>query len=222
VVATDSALITAPPSSPTTGLGTVGITAAGFSGSVVPGGLPTTVSFQYGLDPKYTGGGPVVYTNTTAPQALGADFVSHAVSASVSGLVSNAVYHVRLVATNSAGTTFGPDTTFTTKAAPPPSQPPVLGQTFNIAPVSGVVLVKINGVFVPLTQLKQFTQNVEINALHGTLTLITAAGAPSGAHDAAAKGKKRKTKAKTQTGTFGGAVFKLNQTKLGADKGLVT
>jgi hypothetical protein len=222
VVVTDSALITSSPTSGATGLGTVGISAAGFSGSVVPGGLPTTASFQYGLDPKYTGGGPVVYTNSTAPQPVGSDFSSHSVSASVSGLVPNAVYHVRLVATNSAGTTFGPDVTFTTQAAPPPKQPPILGQTFNIAPVSGVVLVKVNGVFVPLTQLRQITPNIEINALHGTLTLITATGGPSGARDAAAKGKKHKAKVKTQTGTFGGAIFKLNQAKSGPAKGLVT
>ncbi len=38
-------------------------------------------------------------------------------TASVSGLVPNALYHVRLVATNSAGTTFGPDVTFTTARA---------------------------------------------------------------------------------------------------------
>ena len=95
-----------------------------------------------------------------------------------------------------------------------------MGQTFNIAPVSGVVLVKINGVFVPLTQLRQIPQNVLINALHGTLQLITAAGGgPSGAHDAAAK---HKPKIKTQKGSFGGAIFKLNQTKSGAGKGLVT
>jgi hypothetical protein len=222
VVATDSALITSTPRSGATGLGMVGITAAGFTGSVVPGGLSTTAFFQYGLDPKYTGGGPVVYTNSTAPQPVGSDFSSHPVSASVSGLVSNAVYHVRLVATNSAGTMFGPDATFTTSPAPPPKQPPILGQTFNIAPVSGVVLVKINGVFVPLTQLKQIPQNVVINALNGTLQLITAGGGPSGARDAAAKGKKHKTKVKTQTGTFGGAIFKLSQAKRGAAKGLVT
>jgi hypothetical protein len=215
-------MITSTPTSGATGLGTVGISAAGFTGSVVPGGLPTTVSFQYGLDPKYTGGGPVVYTNSTAPQPVGSDFASHPVSAAVSGLVPNAVYHVRLVATNSAGTTFGPDVTFTTQPAPPPKQPPALGQTFNIAPVSGVVLVKINGVFVPLTQLRQITPNIEINALHGTLTLITAVGGPSAAHDAAAKGKKHKTKVRTQTGTFGGAIFKLNQAKGGPSKGLVT
>jgi hypothetical protein len=201
----------APPSVSTTG--------AVFSGAVNPDGLATTAFFQYGLDPKYTGGGPVVYTNTTPAQQVGSDFASHALSASVSSLVPNAVYHVRLVATNTIGTTFGPDTTFTTKAAPPPSQP-TLGQTFNIAPVSGVVLVKINGAFVPLTQLRQIPQNVQINALHGTIQLITAIGVPAGARDVAAKGKKPKVK--TQNGTFGGAIFKLQQTKSGADKGLVT
>ena len=222
-VATDSAVITSTPTTGSTGLGTVGVTAAGFSASVVPGGLPTTASFQYGLDPKYSGGGPVVYTSSTPAQPIGSDYSSHPVSASVSGLVPNALYHVRLVAANSAGTTFGPDSTFATKAAPPPSQPPALGQTFNIAPVNGVVLVKINGVFIPLTQLRQIPQNVEINALHGTLQLITAAGgAPSGAHDATAKGKKHKAKVKTQSGTFGGAIFKLNQAKRGPAKGLVT
>ena len=67
--------------------------------------------FQYGLDPKYIGGGPVVYTQSTPAQSVGSDFASHTVSASVTGLVPNALYHVRLVATNSAGTTFGPDVT---------------------------------------------------------------------------------------------------------------
>ena len=198
----------------------VSITTAVFAGDVNPNGLATTAFFQYGLDPKYTGGGPVVYTSSTPAQSVGADFASHPVSAPVSGLVSNAVYHFRLVATNSAGTTVGPDMTFTTNHAAPPSQP-TLGQNFNIAPVSGVVLVKINGAFVPLTQLRQIPQNVQINALHGTLRLITAAGAgPSSAHDAAAKGKKRKVK--IQSGTFGGAIFKLNQAKRGPASGLVT
>ena len=59
-----------------------------------------------------------------------------------------------------------------------------------------------------------------IDALHGTLQVTTAApGGPAGAHDAAAKGKQHKgKKVKTQTGRFGGAVFKLKQ----AHKGLAT
>lgn len=219
-VATDSAVITSASSPPVSGSPSVTAGAAtGFTGSVNPGGLPTTASFQYGLDPKYTGGGPVVYTQSTAPQLLAADFSDHLVSASVAGLIPNAVYHVRLVATNSAGTTFGPDVSFATPKAPPPSAP-TIGQTFNVAPVSGVVLIKVGGQLVPLTQLKQIPQNAVIDALDGRLQIVTAGVSPPGAHDAAARGKKGK--ARTQTGTFGGAVFRLAQATRGVNRGLVT
>jgi hypothetical protein len=87
--------------------------------------------------------------------------------------------------------------------------------------VSGLVLVKVNGQFVPLTELTQIPKNTVINALHGTLALTTAGGSPTPAHDAAAKGKKHK-KPPTQKGNFGGAVFKISQATSGAGKGLVT
>ncbi len=109
--------------------------------------------------------------------------------------------------------------TFTTKSAAPPGAP-TLGRTFNLAPVSGIVLIKVNGVFIPLTQLRQFPKNTVIDALGGTLRLITAVGGHPAA-DAAAKGKKgkgKKGKVKTQTGTFGGAIFKVAQ----AHNGLAT
>jgi hypothetical protein len=137
----------------------------------------------------------------------------------VSGLVPNALYHVRLVATNAAGTTFGPDVTFTTAKLPAPGSP-TLGKTFNVSIVSGIVLIKVHGVFIPLTELTQIPKNTVIDALQGTLTLTSAAGSPSPAHDAAAKGKKHKTP--TQKGTFGGAIFKISQSTGGAGKGLVT
>ena len=217
---TDSATITATPTSVLTGAPSVTATGASFSGSANPDGLPTTASFQYGLDPKYTpGGGPLVYTNSTSAQNVGSDFASHQTSASVSGLVPNALYHVRLVATNAAGTTFGPDVTFTTAKAPAPGSP-TLGKSFNISLVSGLVLVKVNGHFIPLTELTQIPKNTVIDALHGTLTLTSAAGSPAPARDAAAKGKKHKTP--TQKGTFSGAIFKLSQATRGAGKGLVT
>ena len=216
----DTATITAAPAPVLTGTPTVSATGAGFSGSVNPDGLATTAQFQYGLDPKYTGGGPVQYTQSTPAQAVGSDFTSHAVTASVLGLVPNATYHVRLAATNSAGTTFGPDVTFTTSHGATPGSP-TLGKTFNLAPVSGTVLIKINGVFVPLTELTQIPKNTVINALHGTLSLTTAApGGSHPAHDAAAK--KKKPKPRTQKGTFSGAVFKLSQATKGAGKGLAT
>jgi hypothetical protein len=210
----DTATITAPPASVVTGRPpSIGGTTAAFTGSVDPNGLPTTASFQYGLDPKYTGAGPLAFTRSTPAQAVGSDFTSHAVSASVGGLVPNALYHVRLVATNSAGTTIGPDVTFTTHKTAPPGAPTV-GKTFNLSPVSGVVLILVHGQLVPLTELQQIPKNTLIDALHGTLNLTTALPGGGGAHDAAAKGKKRK-RVKTQSGRFGGAIFKIAQARNG-------
>ena len=198
-------------------------TTASFSGSVNPDGLPTTAFFEYGLDPKYTGGGPVDYTNSTPEQSVGSDFTSHTLTASVSGLVPNARYHVRVVATNSQGTAYGQDATFTTPKSPPPP-PPSMGQSFNLSPVSGMVLVEAHGRLVPLTELSQIPKNTVIDALHGTLSLIAAAGrgAPAPAHDASGGRSKHKPKVKTQKGTFGGAVFKISQATKGAGRGLVT
>ena len=113
---TDSAVITSTPTSGATGLGTVGITAAGFSGSVV---ARRACRRQH---PSSTGSirnTPVAVRSCTPtrprPSRWARTSRATPVSASVSRLVPNALYHVRLVATNSAGTTFGPDATFTTQ-----------------------------------------------------------------------------------------------------------
>ncbi len=116
-----------------------------------------------------------------------------------------ALYHVRLVAINSAGTTFGADQTFTTPAAPAPA-PPVLGQTENASPVTGTVFIKSpSGAFVPLTGAIQIRTGAEIDALHGSLELVASVA-----------------KHHTEHGVFGGAVFKLTQVGRGALKGLTT
>ncbi len=199
---------------------TVSSNGASFSGVVNPNGSATTAYFQYGLDLKYSklGASGPNYTQSTPPQAVGGDFNNHAVTASASGLVPNALYHARMVATNKNGTTFGPDVTFTTLLAPAPGSP-TLGQTFNISLVKGLVLIKLHGVFVPLTQLRQIPKNTVINALQGTLEIITAIPGGHGARDAAAKSKKHgKGKTKTQSGSFGGAIFKVTQ----AHNGLAT
>jgi hypothetical protein len=55
-----------------------------------------------------------------------------------------------------------------------------------------------------------------IDAQKGTLKITTALpGGAGGARDAAAKGKKPKTKTKTQSGNFGGAIFKITQARSG-------
>jgi sugar lactone lactonase YvrE len=180
-------------------------TAAGFTGAVTPDGLPTTAHFEYGLDPSLRATGGPMYDQQTPDQTVGSDFASHSLTANVTGLIPNAVYHVRLIATNSAGVTFGPDQTFRTKQGPKPP-PPTLGRTENAAPVSGHVFVLSGGRLVPLTAARQIRSGAEVDSLHGTLSLTGATGS----------GKK------TQTGRFGGAVFKVTQTKSGASKGLTT
>ena len=221
VTATFTARTTGPPTPVLTGASTAVIDAgSAFSGSANPQGLPTTVFFQYGLDKRYSqvGASGADYTAKTSAQSIGSDFTVHGVGpVKVSGLLPHALYHVRLVATNSAGTTLGQDVTFRTAAAPPPP-PPTLGLSFNIAPVSGLVLVFIHGHLVPLTQIQQFGPGVTIDSRHGTFQLITATGGGGPAHDAAAKGKRTKT----QTGQFGGAVVRLRQAKNGANRGLAT
>ena len=184
------------PSSPSTPTAT----SAAVSGTVNPHGLATTVVFQYGLDLSQRGPGSstTLYDQSTAPQQVGSSTSNQAVSANLTNLIAGGLYHVRMVATNSAGTTNGPDQTFTTpKAAPPP--PPVLGKTQNAAPVSGKTFILVNGKFVPLTSVTKIPSGATIDALHGTLNLTSATGV----------GKK------TQTGTFGGAVFKVTQARSG-------
>jgi hypothetical protein len=148
----------------------------------------------------------VIYDQRTPAQALPADTVVHAVSASASGLVPNALYHVRLVAANATGTTFGPDQTFTTPADPAPPAP-VLGQTVNVKPISGQVFVLIGTQLVPLTEAKQLPSGAILDTRKGTLQLTTAA---------TGRGHKR------QTGDFAGAIFKLKQARASATRGLTT
>ena len=181
---------------------------AGLSGSVDPENLATTAFFQYGLDPSYRGPGAstTLYDQSTPLQQVGSDAASHTVSAALAGLVPGALYHFRLVATNSAGTTFGPDQTFTTPQATAPP-PPVLGQTENAQPISGTVFIRLpSGAFVRLTGAQKIPSGTEVDALNGSLQITTATA----------------KKGKTQTGVFGGAVFKLTQASAGATKGLAT
>jgi hypothetical protein len=193
-----------------------------FSGTVNPEGLPTTSYFEYGIDLSERGPGSstVLYDETTPVEPVGSDSFSHAVSSSAAGLQPNALYHVRLVATNSAGTTIGPDQTFVTAATPTAPPPPVLGKAVDVAPVTGHVfillpkgktagdasaLAKGQG-FVPLTEARQIPTGSEIDALNGSLTMTSNTGKVG----------------KTQTATLAGGVFKLTQARKGITKGLTT
>lgn len=77
------------------------------SGSVDPNLLDTTMRFQYGRTLAYGAQSPP----QTAPAATVATVPAGAV---LTGLRANTVYHYRLVASNAAGATSGPDLTFRT------------------------------------------------------------------------------------------------------------
>jgi hypothetical protein len=84
-------------------------TMASLPGSVNPFGIQGSYHFEYGLTDAYGSRSPV-----GADAVLGAVAEPKPVTAAVAGLEPNTTYHYRLVATNAAGTTFGPDRQFTT------------------------------------------------------------------------------------------------------------
>jgi len=87
---------------------------ATLNGSVNPHGLTTTVSFQYGTTTAY---------GSTTPMQTQTGNTYRNIAANISGLSANTAYHFRIVATNSAGTKFGADRTFTTLSV---TGPPVV------------------------------------------------------------------------------------------------
>ena len=96
---------TGPPVVITNSATNVASSSATLNGSVDPHGLTTTVYFQYGTTTSYG--------LTTAPQSKTGNTYQN-VAANISGLAASTTYHFRIVATNSAGTVYGSDKTFTT------------------------------------------------------------------------------------------------------------
>jgi hypothetical protein len=194
-----------------------GSAGATFSVTVDPHGLATTVDFEYGLDNSLRDAGGVIYDQQTAATTVPASAASQTVTATASGLIPNALYHVRAVAVNTAGTTDGPDQTFTTRKGPVPP-PPVLGHSVNVIPVSGLVFVKVpthgharaapvkGQGFIPLTEARQLPVGTEFDARKGSVAITAATGA-------------RKA---TQSGTFGGALFTTLQSARRSQRGLTT
>ena len=172
--------------------------------------------------PQVSGGGAVGQTLTCSPATWASDLLSAFLyrapqstayqwtvgGVPIAGATSNSVvvrssgeYRCEVTATNAAGST-----TQTSAPTNIPVPPPLLGRLVNAAPVSGKVFVVVKGQLVPLTGTQQIPIGAEVDALHGTISLTTATG----------KGKK------TQTGRFGGAVFRVTQAKSGKSKGLTT
>jgi len=91
----------------TTGEATsIGFTTALLNGTVNPNGSATTFHFQYGTT--------TAYGSSTPSTSAGSGTGTTSVNTSVTGLTDDTLYHYRLGATNSGGTAYGSDRTFTT------------------------------------------------------------------------------------------------------------
>ena len=94
-----------PPSATTNSASSITTRSAQLNGSVNPNGISTTYYFQYGTTTSYG-------TNTSSTSA-GSGTSSVSVNATIDYLTAGTTYHYRLVATNSVGTTYGSDVSFT-------------------------------------------------------------------------------------------------------------
>jgi hypothetical protein len=194
-----------------------------FSAVVHPHGRATTAFFQFGLASRYREPRPsgLVYDMSTTAVHLAAAFHVYAVSGRASGLVPNAVYNLRLVASSAAGTVYSPNATFRTAKDPPPPLP-LIGAMVNVEPIWGLVLIRppranlsttaaaaslVQGQgFRPLTETRQLPVNSQIDARAGGLRLVVAS--PLHGH--------------TQRVTLAGGVFLLSQTRQRLARGLTT
>jgi hypothetical protein len=83
----------------------------------------------------------------------------------------------------------------------------VIGKSVNVAAVSGSVFVTLpNGETVPVSGALNLPSGTQVDARSGALRLTTAAARLG----------------QTQSGVFGGAVFKVTQARAGANRGLTT
>jgi hypothetical protein len=133
------ALIAAPPTITGTTSQNVAATSADVSATINPNGAATTYVVKYGTSTNYD--------QQTSAAAIGSGVTGHSASQTLSGLSPNTTYHFQFVATNSAGTTSGPDTTFTTNAgAPAASAPTIVGEA---APVIGAQTATVSASIIP-------------------------------------------------------------------------
>ena len=99
---------TGPPVVMTSPATNIASSSATLNGSLDPHGLTTTVHFQYGATSD----------DLTSSSQTESGNTYRNVGAGINRLFASTLYHFRIVATNSAGTTYGADRTFTTGPAP--------------------------------------------------------------------------------------------------------
>ncbi len=96
----------------------VGSAGGTLTGSLKRGGLETHYYFEYGTSVAYGAKSPEPAGEVPAGKEEKEEKQPRTLEALVSGLQPNTLYHYRLVALNSYGTTYGADETFTTSGPP--------------------------------------------------------------------------------------------------------
>jgi hypothetical protein len=157
--------VTTPPTVTTGGASNITTTGAQLGGSVTPNGFSTTYHFDYGTTTSYG--------TSTASANAGAGTGSSAVNAVVSGLTPATIYHYRVVATNSGGTTNSSDGTFTTGT--PAGTPPVVSVSAATAITSSAA--QLNGSVNPSGLATTYHFDYGTTTSYGTSTASANAGA---------------------------------------------
>jgi streptogramin lyase len=179
-------------------------TSARLRGKVRPNSQATDYYFEYGP-------GDGDYTAQTVTAYLGSGIDLNVVTATIDGLSPGTEYHYRLVAKNDAGKTWGPDGAFKTLtpaaevAIDLPVLPPQEDENKTEPQFGESVVVQPEG-------------RVKVKAPGGEWTTLPAdAALPVGAAVDARQGHVELTsegcRGGTQTGTFGGGIFSVRQSR---------
>lgn len=174
-----------PPNARTEPASGVNGTGATLNGQVEANDLPTTYRFEYGTTTGYGSSAPL-------PEgSAGSGDTAQAVSATVGGLRPEAVYHYRLVATNSEGTAYGSDQEFDTSLPVVSQVSPSSGGRagYRQVQISGANFVGVSGVSFGSTSasfvvnsVTSIAAEVPVGEVEGPVqvTVTTAAGASPG------------------------------------------
>jgi phosphodiesterase/alkaline phosphatase D-like protein len=136
-------------------------TGATLNGTVAPKALETRYRFEYGTSTSYGKDIPV-----SEEPKVGSGRLPVAVSQTLSGLEPSTLYHYRLVATSSAGTSYGEDKTFT------PGYPAEWKETFHSAvKAEGTVVLEDSGSDV--TAECTVREEGTVTGAKGTITTVT-------------------------------------------------
>jgi hypothetical protein len=158
------------PSVSTSAASSVAPTSAKLNGTVSANGLTTTWWFEYGTT--------TAYGSKTASHGAGSGTSAQKEAATITGLKTATVYHFRIVASNSAGTTHGADQTFSTSLAP--------GVQTGPAQSVGPSTATLTGSVDPRGRTTTWWFQYGTSTSYGKQTTTTSAGSKAGARGVSA------------------------------------